>query len=688
MSKLMNFKTVSVSALAILAASGAQAVGQETGEGEFLGTITLGESKRAVQTDTAVPITVIDKEEIDDRQAGTIAELIDSVPGVTLVNGSTPSGSGINIRGFGANSVFGTDQKVAVFVDGASTGPEELYRIGTQLFTDPYLFKSVEVQRGTVGSFEYGSGIVGGIVRLETIDASDLTNGEPGFKWGQTLGYASNKEGFNTSSTLAWQPTENLEFLANYSYREQDNQDDGDGDEIGNSAFDLPSFLLKGKYAFGANRDHSITASYTQTETSERDVPYDTFFTSTDAFGNVDRDIESQTASLIYEYAPTDNDLINFEAILSYANQEIEQSYIPGTSTCEGGPPFPCGFPFPPGGFGTTNADHQYETTKLTVKNGSFLETGSVEHDLRYGFEVLRRDREDASAAPGGTDDRYAFFIVNNIALTDALSFTPALRYESSEIEAFEGGAFSGDTYDNDAFMGGASLRYAFDSGLALFTSYAYTESLPILDDLGNPQFMEQAETATTFEAGFSFDRIGLFNEGDVLAVKLNYYDTELSDVTSYSGVDEINQEGFELEGSVALSGGSYLDLNANIVSGEETLTSGTVLDWRNVAQDTFRVTLGQRVGEVADFSAEVVSALDDTSTTDIGPGGGFIQTDTDGFTVVNLRATIKPQEGVLKGLEFRFGLENAFDEDYTPLLATRPAPGQNFKVTVSRIFF
>ena len=152
-----KFKTASMSALALVLALGTQSYAQdetETDQGEFLGTIKLGESKRAVDTSTAVPITIIGSEEINDRQAGTIAELIETIPGVSLVNGSTPTGSGIAIRGFGANGTYGTDQKVAVLIDGATTGAEELYRIGTQLFTDPYLYKSVTVQRGTVGSFE------------------------------------------------------------------------------------------------------------------------------------------------------------------------------------------------------------------------------------------------------------------------------------------------------------------------------------------------------------------------------------------------------------------------------------------------------------------------------------------------------------------------------------------------------
>lgn len=668
-----------ISAIALAAGLSGTALAQEAapqspnGEGEFLGTLTLGESKREVQTDTAVPLTVIDQEEIDDRQANTIAELIDSVPGVTLVNGSTPSGSGINIRGFGANATFGTDQKVAVLVDGASTGAEELYRIGTQLFTDPYLYERVEVQRGTVGSFEYGSGIVGGIVRLDTIDASSLTGGEPGFKWAQTLGYASNGDQLSTSSTLAWQPAENLEFLANYSYREQDTQEDGNGDEIGNSAFELPSFLLKGRYRFGPEAAHAIEASFTQTETAERDVPYDTFITTGGVFGNVDRDITSQAAALTYIYAPFDNDLIEFEAALTYANQEIDSAYIPGSSPIER---------FAPGVLALGDADHRYETTKLTVKNASFVVTGPVEHELRYGFETFQRDRLDAYAAPGGTDTRHALFIVDDMRLLDGLTFTPALRYESSELNGRRGDGTE-VAFENDALMGGASLRYAFGNGLALFTSYAYTESFPILDDLENPAFAQQPELANTFEAGLSFERAGVFAETDSLAFKANYYDTRLDDVTSYAGVDQIDLTGVELESSYAVASGFYVDLNANFVSGEEIQPSGTVVDWERAPQDSVRLTVGQRFGERLDLSAEIVSAFETMIDT-----GAASPIEADAFTVVNLRATLAPQEGALEGTEIRFGVENAFDEFYQPLLATRNAPGRSFKVTLSRVFF
>ena len=653
-------------------------------EGQFLGTLTLGESKREVQTDTATPLTVIDQTEIDDRQANTVAELIDSVPGVTLVNGSTPSGSGINIRGFGANGTFGTDQKVAIIVDGATTGGEEIYRIGTQLFTDPYLYRSVEVIRGTVGSFEYGAGIVGGVVRLETKDASDFTGGEPGFNVGVTLGAFSNNEAYNGSVTTAWQPTENLELLANYSYREQENQEDGNGDIIGNSAFELPSFLLKGRYSWGDA--HTMMASFTQTTTAERDVPYDTFFTTTDAFGNVDRDITSQTATAVYGYKKKKKDLVNFEVALSYANQEIDGSYVEGSSPFEDIPFFGAQIR------GLANANHQFETTRLTIRNEALADTGPFAHRVRSGVEYIRRERADQQSAPGGEDDRYALFLIDVIEFADGWSVSPALRYETSSVEGTLNDG-SDVSFDNDALMGGASLRYEFRNGLALFGSYAHTKLLPIIDDLENAVLMEQPETADTYELGFSYFRTGLFNDADTLAFKLNFYDTTLDDITSYSGVEEAEIQGIEVEGSFAFDMGLYADVNANFTHGSEVRSNGREVAWRNAPADNYRLTIGQRFGQFADFSYELIVNQDDTrSTLDTSdpvthPNGLIILQETEGFANHNLRLTLTPQSTFLAGSQIRLGVENLTNEQFTPLLATRPFPGRNFKITVSRLF-
>ncbi|MEM6681092.1 MAG: TonB-dependent receptor [Pseudomonadota bacterium] len=678
-------------ALVSLAALPGMALAQESDdEGEFLGTLTLGTSKRAVQTDTAAAKTVIDQAEIDDRQANTVAELIDSVPGVSLVNGSTPTGSGLNIRGFGANGTFGTDQKVAIIIDGATTGGEELYRIGNQLFTDPYLYKSVEVVRGTVGSFEFGAGLVGGTVRLETRDASDFTGGEPGIAVGATAGYFTNNDAYNGSATLAWQPIEDLELLGNFSYREQGIQRDGNGDDIGNSAFELPSFLLKIRYSFG--EAHSIMASFTQSSSNEQDVPYDTFITSADAFGRVNRDTKSQTFSSVYSYNPLDNDWINFEIALSYANQDIDGDYIEGSSPLESNPFFG------PVVAALGNAQHQFETTRVTFRNEAYFQTAALQHRLRAGVEYIRRDRADAEAAPGGTDNRFAFFLIDVVEFGGGFELTPALRYETSNIDAepFPGpaagppGTPPGPPVEvdvtNDAIMGGISLRYVFDNGLSFFGSLARTELLPIIDDAENALFIEQSEIGDTWEVGFAYNKVGILSDGDNFAFKLNYYNTKLKDVTSYSGIDQVNIEGVEIEASLAFEQGTYIDFNGAFTSADaiELLgdgSQGDTIDFNRAPVDNFRLTLGQRIGQIADLSYEAIFNLSDDRT------GGGVFGSGDAFDLHNLRLTFVPQETFLAGTQFRIGIENVTDEQIQPLLSTRPLPGRNFKFTVTSMF-
>lgn len=625
---------------------------------DFLGTVELGQGKREVQTGTAVPLTVINQEEIDDRQAGTIAELIDSVPGVSLVNGSRPEGSGINIRGFGANGTYGTDQKVAIVIDGATTGSEEIYRIGTQLITDPALYKSVSVIRGTVGSFEWGSGIIGGVVQLETKDASDFTGGEIGLRFRQQLGYSSNGEGYNSSSILAWQPMENFEVLLSYVKRDTDSYDDGNGNLVSNTSTEPYSALAKAKYTFGEANEHALTFAYQQSFSDEFDSPYDQF--NVVNFGNVNRSTEAKVATLKYEYNPVGNDLIDLSVQYSYSDVYIESE------------------PTNPGGFADylLDGDHDYTIDKLTIKNAMYFQTGAVSHDLRFGIEFISKDRLESQVSPtsgsvsvpGGKDERLALFLIDEIALGNNWTITPALRWEDQKVTG--AATYAGDRYDNSALMGGISARYEFDSGLALFASAAYTENLPIIDDLGNSTFMKQPEKSQTFELGASYVSNDVFADGDSLQVKANLFTTNLWDVTSYSGVDTVDSEGVELELTYAMDNGLYVDLNAAY---GDYVRDG-VLPWSNAPANSARLTVGKRINETWDLSWEQVVAENGNNN-------------RGGYGISNLRATYRPQNGVLAGTEVRLGIENAFDRLYQPNLATQLAAGRNFKLSVAKTF-
>lgn len=660
------------------------ALAQDQEDAGFLGTLVLTGGKRDLSFGTAVPRTVVDEEEIKDRQASTVAQIIDSVPGVTLVNGTTPQGSGINIRGFGANTTFGSDQKIAVQIDGASVGSEELYRIGTQLFTDPLLYREVEVLRGTIGSFAYGSGIVGGVVRLETKDASDFTGGVPGFGGSQTFEYSTNGDGWVTSTNLGWMPAEGAEFLLNYSLRDQGDLTAGDGTTIGNSAFRTPSWLAKGKFTFGDDGAHSLTFSQSRTVADDKDVPYDQFVTTSDSFGRVDRVTDTRQTVLEYRFDPG-SDLIDLRANLSYSDQDIEQSYIAGSSPLEG-----TSF------FGSlvalADADQQYENTKLTVTNRSLFSSGSVSHDLLAGFEVQRRERADNTdaGAPGGTNDRFALFLVDSMSLGQ-FTLTPAVRYESSRIESEQILTGVPNEYDQDALMGGLALDYDLGNGLSVFGSAAYTEGLPIIDDLGSTVSAQRrintSEKSRTLEVGAVYTGANVLAEGDIFTIRGNIYDTKLWDVTSYTvagststELDLVDSQGLELEASYGAAGGFYVDFGGHVGSGTEFNPDGSSETWRNSPADRMQLTLGKRWQDDLDLSWEVVHATDRRDAL-----GNALEDSTEH----NLRATWRPVQGWLDGTEVRFGVENLFDEDYVGHLSSpsRKAPGRTLKLSVTKVF-
>jgi hemoglobin/transferrin/lactoferrin receptor protein len=658
-------------AFLLLCLTAAPAVAQDAEDSGFLGTLTLTSGKRDINVDSPVSTTVVDEEEIKDRQPSTLADVVVSIPGVTLANGYSSHAAGVNIRGFGTDSIFGNDQSVVFLEDGASVGAEPIYRIATQAFTDPLLYKSIEVRRGTIGSFEYGMGITGGVVKSETKDASDFTGGEPGFKLGQTLEYASNGNARTSSTTLAWQPDEKLEVLGNYTIRKLDNYKGGDGETKLQTGGELPSALFKAKYTFGQDMEHALAYSYKQSTSDEKDVNFNALEPA-GGFRRVNRTHEDRVHSLRYSYESATSDLLNLSVELTKSRRNTDNSLIPGVDYSFFG--------------GFYDSDFEYTTTKLKVKNEASFATGSITHDLVAGFEVQNRDRDNTSTstAVSGTDKRVAVFLIDDVQLTERFSITPALRWEQSKLDAKAGPRSVAVEETNSAWGGGLAAKYEFDNGFTVFGSGAYTEALPGIGNAGNDN--EQSET---YELGASYNGTDVLAAGDDLTVRGNVYKTKVWNLAG--SVTDTESQGFELEASYGLQSGLYFDMNANIVDGTEYYGSDGLLGessriWRSTPADSIGFTVGKKWGETLDLSWEV--AHNSESKRHVATRTTRVVEDVDAWTTHNLRATYKPQEGFLEGFEVRLGVENLLDEDYRPNLATYEAPGRNIKLTLSKVFF
>ncbi|WP_417269693.1 TonB-dependent receptor domain-containing protein [Celeribacter sp.] len=653
----------------------------------LLGTIELGESQRSLQTDTAKSTTVIDQDELDARQASSMTELLDSIPNVALVNGGSPQGAAISIRGLGTQSgTYGTDGKIAVVIDGVTSGAEEIYRNGSMFALEPELFRNVAVTRGPAESFRYTSGAIGGTVEAQTKEAADFLEDGDTFALRQKLGYESNGDGYTATTILAFAPDDKFDLLAFAGYRTVGDRKDGDGTVQAATGFDQPSALLKATYR--PTEDSTFTFGYAYNKIPEFDVPYNAYLPSwSDAL--VDRNTEDHTSYLSYRYNPVDNDLINLEARLTYKQEKmfIQQVAGAGTNTIY-------------------NADHDTSTIALRIENEALFSTGIVDHTLTAGIEASERTRKSSQlagpyaglndgSAPGGTDRSISVYVADKMEVGDKLTLTPQLRFEhqtlTSQGNDFDYVSFStlpavadGTSFSSSAFTGALSARYAVTSDFAVFGTLAYNENLPILDDLRVPTVRETSEKGRTIELGFSYDTLDAFAQGDHLQAKLTGFKTHIWDGTTYSGVSTTDLEGVEIELSY-VHPAFYADFNAAMMRGT---INGTDDDYKWAPADSVQLTLGKTFwDEQFDLSVEAKHAWAQTRTSDTNAAYYPGTVPSDAYTTLALSAAYKPNSGWAEGVEFRATIENLTDETYRPYLSTRNASGRNLKLSIAKTF-
>src|SRR5690606_2933618 len=159
-------------ALAIVAVQGASAQNVNATKITVLERLVIGAGAPKVAIDTPQAVTVVNQDDIDAAQATTIGEIFDNVPGVAVIGSDRALGESFNIRGIGTAESSGDESRIIVTVDGAKKFYEQ-YRMGS-FFSDPELYKQVEVLRGPASSTLYGSGALGGVINFTTKDASDF----------------------------------------------------------------------------------------------------------------------------------------------------------------------------------------------------------------------------------------------------------------------------------------------------------------------------------------------------------------------------------------------------------------------------------------------------------------------------------------------------------------------------------
>ena len=652
--------------------------------------ISAGVEKVAIDTPQAV--SSLDQEDIDQLQATTIGDLLEGMPGVNVQGGVGQLGQGFNIRGMGT-AIGDSDNRILLNVDGVTKFYEQ-YRMGA-LFTEPELYKRVEVLRGPASSTLYGAGALAGVVNFTTKDASDfLTPGDP-LAVRLKAATETNAQAHTLSGIVAVQPTKGVELLGSYNYRRTDDYKNGDGDTVAASATKSDSWLVKGRVAIGGNSKHAIWASY-QDWLSDAPQVYDQVSAAT---GNslMRRRVHDKTAVLGYVNDFNGSNLFNVEAQAAYSLSKVHQ-----TETSFLGP--------------LAYSDFTYESWQAKVQNSSRFDMGGDWTTfLILGGQWSTQERRNprvglsgtvtpgAGTHPEGDMDRYGLFGQLEIVWSDKLTIMPGVRIDWTKLKpgatVVGGTRLTGEVKDSGVSPKFAAL-YNVTPWFGLFGSIARTVRMPNVDEIftrsatrpNNPDL--RPEKSDNVEAGFTLSFDGLLGKADRFRAKTTLFRNDVKDLivnvagpagTPYfQNVNRSRFKGLEVEAEYGV-GGFFARGNASFIDGKDRLT-GNYLN--TIPANDYRLTLGYADAETGlsgGWTGEFAERQDQVTTGPFSSAGSGLP--TPGYSVHNLFFAFKPQSGPAQGFEFRFAVDNIFDKQYRRHLSALDAEGQSFRFTVANTF-
>lgn len=639
--------------------------------------VSAGAEKVAIDTPQAV--TALDQDDIDQTQATTMGDLLEAIPGVSAVGGVSQLGQGFNIRGLGTG-LADSDSRILMQIDGATKFFEQ-YRMGS-FFSEPELYKRVEVLRGPASSTLYGAGALAGVVNFTTKDASDFLRGDDTFAVRLRGGYETNSNG-RFGSAIAAGKIGDLDLLAMYTAREADHYKSGDGKTVIPSNATSSSYLLKGKYYVGGNKKHNIWASY-QNWLSDSSQIYD----QAEAFGTtpVRRKVDDITATLGYENDFNGSKVFDLKAQLSYADSTVEQretTFLPGV----------------------VYSEFSYRTWQGRIDNTSRFDLSEDWTGFLFvGAQASRQERRNprtsaagtvspgAATHPEGDMDKYGLFAQAELIWSDKLTIMPGVRVDRTKLKPGAGVTTRAVVKDT-AVSPKIAAMYAFSDHFSVFGSVARTVRMPVLDEIysrtsataSNFSLNLKPEESNNIEGGFTLSFDDLMTQGDAVRVKTTLFRNDVDNLITrgaatapyFINVGKSRFEGVEIEAEYA-SRSFFARAGVSMINGENRVTG---LPLNTIPADELDLTLGYNIREhdlQVGWRGEFAATQDEVALATQRTGG---------YSVHNLFLTWRPQDGALQGLDIRLAVDNLFDKQFRRHLNSLDAEGRTFKVTLARTF-
>ncbi|NCJ11925.1 TonB-dependent hemoglobin/transferrin/lactoferrin family receptor [Serratia marcescens] len=621
-------------------------------------------------------VTVIEGNSPESQTAGTAADMLRRVPGITITGSGRSNGQDLMMRGYDRRGVL-------TLVDGIRQGTDTGHINGT--FLDPALVKRIEVVRGP-SALLYGSGALGGVVSYETVDAADLLlpGHDSGFRVYGTAGSGDHSLGMGAS---AYGKTDNLDGLLSFGTRDVGDLRQGNGFDAPNDET-ISNVLAKGTWKLDDNQSLSGNLRYYNNSAQEPKNPQ----TPASSSGNLmtDRSTIQRDAALSYKLKPAGQDWLDAEAKVYYSDVKIN-AHANGSED-----------------------EARKQTTKgakLENRTRLFADT-FASHLLTYGTEAYKQEQ-----TPGGATESFPHAKINFASgwLQDEITLRdlPVTLLAGTRYDNYKGSSDGYADVDADKWSSRGAVSITPTDWLMLFGSYSQAFRAPTMGEMYNdskhfsipmgpttitnywvPNPNLKPETNETQEYGFGLRFDDLMLADDSLQFKASYFDTKAKD---YITTDVTMELGRGPRGPYCISCTTFstnID-RAKIWGWDATLSYKTPWFGWDLAYNRTRGKNEATGDWLSSINPDTVTSSLDVPLGETGLSAGWVATFAERATRVETGTAEQAGYGVndfylsykgrdrLQGMTTTVVLGNAFDKEYYSPQGV-PQDGRNAKLLVS----
>jgi len=639
---------------------------------------------KTVQLVDEVPanVDVITNEQIELRNPAKIDDLLRELPGVDMQGGPRRIGQDITIRGMGG-------QRVVTTLDGARQNFDAGHK--GRFFLDPDLLREVEVVRGS-NSALHGSGALGGVVSMETKNASDFLRGPETFGFRAKYGFSTvNNEPYYSAGAFG-RFADKVDVLGNVSFRDSGTLKQGGGRELANSAEELTDVFLKTQVRPTENQRLSLSYIDFNEEGRQPNNPDSNPNTTDNPI--VNRTTKNRTLALNYAYAAPNQDYLNPTFKLYKNTLDVDENrVVPATPA-------------------RLDATH-LETWGFDLYNTSYVDFVGMRHALTYGTEYYNNEQSGfrngalRQSYPTAEGNVAGYYLQDEIYITKTFTLTPGIRYD-----VYEGSASSvtSRSIDESQVSPRLGANWRATPWLDVYGSYGYGFRAPSLTELyvagshlgpqnqfiPNPNL--RPEKTKTAEAGARLKFDNVWQSQDALRVKAGYFHTEAEDFidtvvtitnpvtfagsTTNANIPQAEIAGLEAELRYDM-GRAFATVGYSRIRGENEIT-GRPLD--SIPADKLVTVIGGRVpgySLIFGLRSEFVAEQDRVSGVPFITGTAATPT-TSGYAVHGVFLSWLPSPEFAKGLRIDAGIDNMFDKAYRRHLASLYEEGRDFRFAIT----